>query len=37
MPLAAVQKILGQDRLTTTASYLNLTDGHVLDEFEAKC
>ena len=34
--LAAVQKILGHDRLTTTAIYLNLTDGHVLDEFEAK-
>jgi integrase/recombinase XerD len=33
--LAAVQKILGHDRLTTTA-YLNLTDGHVLEEFEAK-
>ena len=34
--LAAVQKILGHDRLTTTAIYLNLTDGHVLEEFEAK-
>ena len=33
--LAAVQKILGHDRLTTTAIYLNLTDGHVLEEFEA--
>jgi integrase/recombinase XerD len=34
--LAAVQKILGQDRLTTTAIYVNLTYGHVLEEFEAK-
>jgi integrase/recombinase XerD len=31
-----VQKILGHDRLTTTAIYLNLTDSHVLEEFEAK-
>ena len=36
MSLAAVQKILGHDRLTTTAIYLNLTAGHVLEEFEAK-
>ena len=36
IPLAAVQKILGHDRLTTTAIYLNLTDSHVLEEFEAK-
>lgn len=34
--LAAVQKILGHDRLTTTAIYLNLTDGHVVEEFERK-
>jgi integrase/recombinase XerD len=34
--LAAVQKILGHERLTTTAIYLNLTEGHVLEEFEAK-
>jgi integrase len=34
--LAAVQKILGHDRLTTTAIYLNLTDGDVLEEFETK-
>jgi integrase/recombinase XerD len=34
--LAAVQKILDHDRLTTTAIYLNLTDGHILEEFEAK-
>src|SRR5262249_58927021 len=31
MSLAAVQKILGPDRLTTTAIYLDLTDGHVLE------
>ena len=36
MSLAAVQKILGHDRLTTTAIYLNLTDGHVLEGYEAK-
>ena len=36
LSLAAVQKILGHERLTTTAIYLNLTDGHVLEEFEAK-
>jgi integrase/recombinase XerD len=35
MSLAAVQKILGHDRLTTTAIYSNLTDGPVLEEFEA--
>jgi integrase/recombinase XerD len=34
--LAAVQKILGHDRLTTTAIYLNLTDAHVVEEFERK-
>ncbi len=34
--LAAVQKILGHDRLTTTAIYLNLTDAHVVEEFEKK-
>ena len=34
--LAAVQKILGHDRLTTTAIYLNLTDGHIVEEFEKK-
>ena len=28
--------ILGHDRPTTTAIYLNLTDGHILEEFEAK-
>ena len=34
--LAAVQKILGHDRLTTTAIYLNFTDAHVIDEFSTK-
>ena len=36
LSLAAVQKILGHDRLSTTAIYLNLTDAHVVEEFEAK-
>ena len=34
--LAAIQKILGHDRLSTTAIYLNLTDEHVVSEYEAK-
>lgn len=34
--LAAVQKMLGHDRLATTAIYLNLTDAHVVEEFEKK-
>jgi integrase/recombinase XerD len=34
--LAAVQKMLGHDRLTTTAIYLNFTDAHVMDEFASK-
>jgi len=34
--LAAVQKILGHDRLTTTAIYLNLTNGHIIEEFTKK-
>ena len=34
--LASVQKILGHDRLTTTAIYLNFTDEHVVDEFSRK-
>lgn len=34
--LAAIQKILGHDRLTTTAIYLNLTDAHVVEEFMRK-
>ncbi len=34
--LAAVQKILGHDHLTTTAIYLNLTDTHIIEEYEQK-
>jgi integrase/recombinase XerD len=34
--LATVQKILGHDRLTTTAIYLNLTDTHIVEEYEQK-
>lgn len=34
--LAAVQRILGHDRLTTTAIYLNLTESHVIEEFVQK-
>ena len=34
--LAAVQKILGHDRLTTTAIYLNLTNTHIVEEYEQK-
>jgi integrase/recombinase XerD len=34
--LATVQKILGHDRLTTTAIYLNLTDTHIIEEYEQK-
>lgn len=34
--LAAVQKMLGHDRLATTAIYLNFTDAHVVDEFREK-
>ena len=34
--LAAIQKILGHDRLTTTAIYLNLTDAHVVEEYSQK-
>jgi integrase/recombinase XerD len=36
LSLAAVQKILGHDHLSTTAIYLNLTDARVVEEFEAK-
>ena len=36
LSLAAVKKILGHDRLSTTEIYLNLTDGHVLEEYEQK-
>lgn len=34
--LATVQKILGHDRLATTAIYLNFTDEHVVEEFIRK-
>jgi integrase/recombinase XerD len=34
--LAAIQKILGHDRLATTAIYLNLTDIHVVEEYSQK-
>jgi integrase/recombinase XerD len=34
--LPTVQKILGQDRLQTTAIYLNFTDVYIQDEFERK-
>ena len=34
--LAAVQKILGHDRLTTTSIYLNFTDAHILEEYSRK-
>ncbi len=34
--LATLQKILGHDRLETTAIYLNLTQEHVLEEFSSK-
>lgn len=34
--LAALKKILGHDRLTTTEIYLNLTDHHIVEEYERK-
>lgn len=34
--LATVQKMLGHDRLATTAIYLNLTESHVIEEFQNK-
>ncbi|MEP3927844.1 tyrosine-type recombinase/integrase [Rhodopirellula bahusiensis] len=34
--LAAVQKMLGHDRLATTEIYLNLTEGHGIEEFQNK-
>jgi site-specific recombinase XerD len=34
--LAAIQNILGHDRLTTTAICLNLTDTRVVDEYSQK-
>ena len=36
LSLATVQKILGHDRLTPTAIYLNLTDTHIIEEYEQK-
>ena len=36
MSLPTVQKILGHERLSTTAIYLNYTDEHVLQEYEQK-
>ena len=36
LAMAAIQKILGHDRLGTTAIYLNLTDTHVVDEYSQK-
>lgn len=36
MSLPWLQKVLGHDRLETTAIYLNLTDAHIQEEFEAK-
>ena len=32
--LAAVQKMLGHDRLATTEIYLNLTESHVIEEYQ---
>lgn len=34
--ISAVQKILGHDRLATTAIYLNLTGTHVIEEYQQK-
>lgn len=34
--LAALKKMLGHDRLATTEIYLNLTDSHVIEEFQNK-
>ena len=34
--IASVQKILGHDRLATTAIYLNLTDNHIVEEYGQK-
>jgi|GEM_PF-5791217 len=33
---AAVKKIRGHDRLSTTEIHLNLTDSHVVEEFQNK-
>jgi integrase/recombinase XerD len=34
--LAALKKILGHEWLTTTEIYLNLTDEHIVQEYEQK-
>jgi len=34
--LAAVQKMLGHDRLATTEIYLNLTESHIIEEYQNK-
>jgi integrase/recombinase XerD len=34
--IAAVQKMLGHDHLATTMIYLNLTDHHLIEEFQKK-
>jgi integrase/recombinase XerD len=34
--LAAIQRIVGHERLGTTALYRNLTDMHVVDEYTQK-
>ena len=34
--LAAIQKLLDHDRLSTTAIYLNLTNIHVIEEYMQK-
>ncbi len=34
--LATVQKMLGHDHLATTAIYLNLTESHVIEEYQNK-
>ncbi len=34
--IAALQRLLGHDHLTTTAIYLNLSPEHVIEEFTAK-
>jgi len=34
--LAAIRKILGHDRLGTTAIDLNLTDAHIVEEYTQK-
>ena len=36
LSLAAVKKILDHDRLATTEIYLNLTDRHIQEEYDAK-